>query len=89
MRLSPRLLSLVAGSAASVATLAGCGGSVQSLPRAETAPSTPAPRVAATPRVTPSTTNTNASTEPVITPVGTSSSEPMNPEDYPVDCGRG
>lgn len=89
MRLSPRLLSLVAGSATLAATsLAGCGGTVQRL-STESAPST-TPRVASTPRVTPTTTNTNATpSEPVITTVGTSSSEPMNPEDYPVDCGRG
>jgi hypothetical protein len=91
MRLSPRLLSLVAGSATLAATsLAGCGGTVQRL-STESAPSTTsAPRVASTPRVTPTTTNTNATpSEAVITTVGTSSSEPMNPEDYPVDCGRG
>lgn len=90
MRLSPRLLSLVAGGATLAATgLAGCGGTVQRL-STETAPSpTPAPLVASTPRVTPTTTNTNAPpSEPVITTVGTSP-EPMNPEDYPVDCGRG
>lgn len=91
MRLSPRLLSLVAGSATlAAASLAGCGGTVQRL-STETAPSTTAtPQVASTPRVASRTANTNATpSEPVVTTVGTSSSEPMNPEDYPVDCGRG
>lgn len=84
MRLSPRLLSLVAGSAA--LTAVGCGGT-QTLARAEE-PIQPAPQpTVAVARRTPNNTNpTTTPDDPGMTPV----SQPYQfPEDVPVDCGRG
>jgi hypothetical protein len=89
MRLAPRLLSLLAGSAAATVAL-GCGGTTQTLPRA--AQPTGAVQVASapSPRVTPN--NVSSTTTPgepvVVTPVS-GPVEPYPPEDIPVDCGRG
>ncbi|MBN8609365.1 MAG: hypothetical protein J0L92_02185 [Deltaproteobacteria bacterium] len=84
MRLSPRLLSLVAGTALSAGAV-GCGGT-QTLARTEEAQPAPQPVVVA--RRTPNNVNAPTTTpeSPDVTPV----SQPYEfPEDVPVDCGRG
>lgn len=82
MRLSPRLLSLVAGTALSAGAV-GCGGT-QTLARTEE-PTQPAPQPVVVAR-----RNVNAPTTTPESPDVTPVSQPYEfPEDVPVDCGRG
>jgi hypothetical protein len=96
MRLSPRLLSLVAGSAAVSAvglSAIGCGGT-QTLARAEEPRPAPGPAVqvaiTTTPRRTPNNVNEPPTPEqPGVTTVSQPAQTLELPEDVPVDCGRG
>ncbi len=89
MRLSPRLLSLVAGSAAVSALGIGCGGTQTLAPAQPVATSGPAVQITVAARTPPNNTNvTTPGEEPLITTVQ-NPVEPYPPEDIPVDCGRG
>ena len=88
MRLPSPVLSLLAGTVAGAA-VAGCGGSQVLAPQRSAPENAPQPTVVAVAPPRQPATNTNQS-RPPTTPVVTTSTEPEpNPEDYPVDCGRG
>jgi len=89
MRLSAQVLSLVAGTVAGAA-VAGCGGAQVLAPQRSGPENVPQPTIVAVATPTqPPGSNANQS-RPPTTPVLTTSTEPEpNPEDYPVDCGRG